>query len=445
MSFERQLAAVSEAEARAAEDHVVHGESKVREIPSSTPVVRPVAHVGIVGGGLMGTGIALAVLNADLVVTLVEPRSDGLARAGAAIRKSLERDVAKGRLSSEDAERRWARLSLAGSIDAVADADLVIEAVFEDRAIKRQVFTTLDGITRPDAILASNTSTLDLNAIAGFVSDPGRVVGLHFFSPANIMRLVEVVRGAATADDVLSTAMDFALRIGKIGVVAGVCDGFIGNRMFEEYLRQVYWLLEEGATPRRIDNAMERWGMAMGPLRVMDLAGHDVARAIRDRRAVEQPDRPYSKVLDFLSDEGRFGQKTGAGVYRYADGRTPEDDPEVNARIAAYGAGAARADREVTDDEIVTRCLLALINEGAKIIGEGIAYRPIDVDMIYLNGYGFPRNRGGPMFQADAIGLTGVLEALRVRAVGRNGWAWEPAPLLAELAAKGGTFADLDA
>lgn len=446
MSLAHRQAAVTEAEALEANGYISFGELKVRELPAlaGEPACRSIERVGIVGGGLMGTGIAIAILNAGIPVTLVEVREEALARAGDAVRKSLSRDVEKGRLTREEADTRLSRLTLATSLEALADMDLIIEAVFEDLAVKREVFTALDRLAAPEAILASNTSALDLDEIAGFVRDPSRVVGLHFFSPANIMRLLEVVRGAATAPDVLATAMRFATRIGKIGVVAGVCDGFIGNRMFEEYLRQVYWLLEEGASPRQIDGAMERWGMAMGPLRVMDLAGHDVGHAIRARRALEQPDRPYSGILDFLQAEGRFGQKSGAGIYRYRDGRTAEHDAAVDARIADYRESLHLRPGIISDDEIVARCLLALVNEGARIVGEGIAYRPVDVDMIYLNGYGFPRSRGGPLFQADAIGAAEIVANLQMRAAGRNGWSWEPAPLLVELAARGGTFADLN-
>lgn len=426
--------------------HAFFGERTVARIPGLARDVRPreVRHVGVIGGGLMGTGIALALLNAGLPVTMVELRAEALAKAEAGIRKTIQRDVEKGRIAQAVADARIAAFTAATELEALSDADLVIEAVFEDMAVKKQVFSALDAITRPDAILASNTSTLDLDAIAALVTDPSRVVGLHFFSPANIMRLLEVVRGKDTAPDVLATAMAFGKRVGKVGVVSGVCDGFIGNRMFEEYLRQVYFLLEEGALPQQIDAAMERWGMAMGPCRTMDLAGQDIGWAIRKRRAVEQPDRPYSGVVDRICELGRFGQKTGKGIYAYPDGRTAEVDPEITALIDAYSAEIGLERRAIGDEEIVSRCLLALINEGARIVGEGIAYRPVDVDMIYLHGYGFGRERGGPMFQADLMGLPAVLDRLRTLAAGRNGWAWAPAPLIEQLAAKGGRFEDLN-
>ncbi|OCC24392.1 hypothetical protein MB02_07370 [Croceicoccus estronivorus] len=427
--------------------HVFFGERKVARIPglSSDVRPRPIARVGVVGGGLMGTGITIALLNAGLSVTMVELREEALAKAGATIAKTIQRDVDKGRIAQDKADARLAAFTPAGSLDALGDVDLVIEAVFEDIGVKEEVFTALDRITKPEAILASNTSTLDLDAIAAFVSDPSRVVGLHFFSPANIMRLLEVVRGKATAPEVLVTAMDFAKRIGKVGVVAGVCDGFIGNRIFEEYLRQAWFLLEEGALPQQVDAAMEAWGMAMGPCRTMDLAGQDIGWAVRKRRAVEQPDRPYSGVIDRICEMGRFGQKTGKGIYLYPDGRTAEPDPEIDRLIIEYSAEIGLERRTISDEEIVSRCVLAMVNEGAHIVGEGIAYRPVDVDMIYLYGYGFPRERGGPMFHADVIGLPAVLESIRTYAAGRHGWAWEPAPLLVDLAARGETFEILNA
>lgn len=433
-------------EAARALQHAFFGERKVSRIPClpRDMKARPIAKVGIVGGGLMGTGIAIALLNAGLSVIVVESRDDAREKLRGTAVRAVERDAAKGRITQAVAEARIAALSMAAGLEALGDVDLVIEAVFEDLAAKEQVFTALDRVVRPDTILASNTSTLDLDAIAAFVADPSRVVGLHFFSPANIMRLLEIVRGAATAPDVLATAMAFAKRVGKVGVISGVCDGFIGNRMFEEYLRQAYFLLEEGALPQGVDRAMERWGMAMGPLRVLDLAGQDIGWAIRKRRAVEQPDRPYSGIPDRVCELGRFGQKVGSGMYQYPDGRTAVSDPLIDDLIVAYSQEIGVERRLIEDAEIVDRCLLALINEGARIVGEGIAYRPVDVDMIYLNGYGFARERGGPMFQADEIGLGTVLDKIRALAAGRNGWAWEPAPLLVELAAQGKCFADLN-
>ncbi|WP_342249894.1 3-hydroxyacyl-CoA dehydrogenase NAD-binding domain-containing protein [Sphingomonas sp. OTU376] len=404
-----------------------------------------IGQVAVIGGGLMGTGIALALLNAGLKIVLVEPRAEALDRARATIAKAILREVEKGRIGADVADARLAALTAASEIDAAAGADLLIEAAFEDMEVKRQVFEGMERVARTDAILASNTSTLDLDAIAGFTATPERVVGLHFFSPANVMKLLEVVRGAKTVPETLATAMAFGKAIGKSPVAVGVCDGFVGNRMFEEYLRQAWYLLEEGALPGQLDGALKRWGMAMGPVAVMDLAGQDIGWSIRKRRAVDQPDRPYSKIPDLVCELGRFGQKTGAGFYRYPDGRTAEPDPEIDALILAESARLGIERREIGDEEIVERCIYALVNEGAKILGERIAWRAVDIDVVYLDGYGFPGERGGPMYLADRIGLPRVLERIEQFAAGPQGWAWAPAPLLVELAASGRTFASLDA
>lgn len=398
---------------------------------------RKISTVAVVGAGTMGTGIAIALLNGGLSVTLIEPREAALNKARSTIAGSIRRDAEKGRIDATTAEARSRALSTSTDLTAASGVDLVIEAVFEDIDVKREVFTKLDAITRPDAILASNTSTLDLDLIAGFARDPSRVVGLHFFSPANVMRLLEIVRGKETAADVLATAIAIGKRIGKVPVVSGVCDGFIGNRMFEEYLRQAWFLLEEGALPQQIDAALERWGMAMGPCRTMDLVGQDIGWAIRKRRAVEHPERPYSGVIDRICEQGRLGQKAGSGIYAYPDGRTAEPDPAIEQLIVDYSRENGVERRAIEDAEIVERCLLALINEGARIVGEGIAYRPADVDTVYLNGYGFPRTRGGPMFQADLMGLPAVLDRLRHLEGMCHGWAWSPAPLLVELSERG--------
>jgi 3-hydroxyacyl-CoA dehydrogenase len=288
----------------------------------------------------------------------------------------------------------------------------------------------MDENADPEAILASNTSTLDLDRIAAVTRRPERVVGLHFFSPANVMKLLEIVRGARTAPAVLASAAAFGKAIGKVAVVAGVCDGFIGNRMFEEYLRQAYYLLEEGALPAQVDAALERWGMAMGPLRVMDLVGQDIGWSIRKRRAVDQPDRPYSKLPDIICEMGRFGQKTGAGFYLYTDGRTASPDPVIDALIVAHSTALGVTRRSIDDQEIVDRCIYALVNEGARILEEGIAYRPVDVDMVTVFGYGFPADRGGPMFYANRCGITQVVRRMQQFAAGANGWTWKAAASL---------------
>lgn len=426
--------------------HAFFGQRAVARIPNLPEDVTPlrIAGTAVVGGGLMGTGIALALLNAGLPVTLVEARADALAKAEATIAATINRDVAKGRLSTAAAAARLALLRPTSALADVAQADLVIEAVFEEMGVKQQIFRALDDIAKPSAILASNTSTLDLNVIASATRRPDRVVGLHFFSPANIMRLLEIVRGAATSPSVLVTAMAFARQIGKVGVVAGVCDGFIGNRLFEECLRQAFFLAEEGALPQQIDAALERWGMAMGPHRTLDLAGQDIGWSIRKRRAVEQPDRPYSTFPDRLCELGRFGQKTGRGIYRYADGRAAEVDPEVEAMLIAHSAESNIERRRIDDREIIDRCILTMVNEGARLLEEGIAYRPVDIDIVFLNGYGFPSERGGPMFHADRLGLPRVLERIRELAGGRHGWVWKPAPLLVDLVSRGASFASLN-
>ncbi|MEJ2623751.1 MAG: 3-hydroxyacyl-CoA dehydrogenase NAD-binding domain-containing protein [Pseudolabrys sp.] len=425
--------------------HGFFGRREVARIPGAARVdVQRIGSVVVVGGGLMGTGITIALLDAGLKVALVEPREESRATARKVIEQTNHRNVEKGRVSAEAAAQRMAALSIHSGLEDAGEADLYLEAVFENMDVKREVFTALDRLAPPDAILASNTSTLDLDVIAGFTGRPERVVGLHFFSPANIMRLLEIVRGARTSQATLASAMAFAKQINKTGVVAGVCDGFIGNRIFEEYLRQAWFLLEEGALPQQIDSALEAFGMAMGPCRVMDLAGQDIGWNIRKRRAVEQPDRPYSKVPDRICELGRFGQKTGAGFYLYPDGRTPQVDPEIEALIVAESTGIGIARRAIDDAEIVQRCIYAMAHEGARIVAEGIAYRPVDIDVIYLDGYGFPAERGGPMFYAGRQGLPRVLDSIRRFANGRHGWAWEPAPLLVDLVERGSSFDTLN-
>lgn len=426
--------------------HLFRGERIVAKLrpPYAGAAPLPVAATAIVGAGLMGTGIAIALLKSGLPVVLIDPAQAALERSAARIRDAFARDAGKGRLTEPEFRERMSRLSTSTGLPAAADADLVIEAVFEDLDVKRQVFRGLDAAVKPAAILASNTSTLDIDAIADAVGDPGRVVGMHFFSPAHVMRLVEVIRGPRTAPAVLATAMRLAKRIGKIGVVAGVCDGFIGNRMFEEYLRQAYFLLEEGALPAQVDAALERWGMAMGPFRVMDLAGQDIGWSIRKRRALEQPGRPYSRIPDLVCEAGRYGQKTGAGFYLYPDGRTPLRDPEIDDLVIAHSSALGIHRRTIDDDEIVSRCILALVNEGAHILEEGVAWRPVDIDVVWTAGYGFPRRLGGPMRHADDLGLAGVLDTILRYGTGYQGWAWQPSPLLRRLAERHLTFGGLD-
>ncbi len=415
--------------------------AKIPDVPDTTPT-REIGKVAIVGAGTMGGGIAMAFANAGLPVTLLELKQDALDRGLETIRKNYAATVAKGRLSEQEMAQRMALLSTALAYAAIRDADLVVEAVFEDLGVKEGVFRKLDEVMKPGAILATNTSTLDVNRIASFTRRAQDVVGMHFFSPANVMRLLEIVRGAGTSKEVLATVMKVAKTIRKVGVVSGVCDGFIGNRMLEEYLRQAYFLVEEGALPQQVDKALQDWGLAMGPFAMLDMAGQDIGWHVRKRRREEDPERQvYPAWLDRICELGRFGQKTGKGVYQYPPGsRTPVPDPEIERLIVDYSREVGVARRAVGEEEIIERCIFALVNEGAKILAEGIALRASDIDTVYLTGYGFPLYRGGPMFYADTVGLTSVLAAAQRYAQGRNGQFWKPAALLARLAGEGKTF-----
>jgi 3-hydroxyacyl-CoA dehydrogenase len=416
--------------------------SKIADVPADTPA-RPVKKVAVIGAGTMGGGIAMNFLNAGIPVTILETGAEALERGVGTIRRNYESTAKKGRLTADDVTQRMALLRPTLSYDDIRDADLVIEAVFEQMDVKEKVFRKLDEVAKPGAILATNTSTLDVNHIAAITKRPQDVAGMHFFSPANVMKLLEVVRGEKTAKDVMATVMQVAKKIRKTAVVSGVCDGFIGNRMVEHYLRQALSLVEEGASPQQVDSALERFGMAMGPFRMSDLAGLDIGWAIRKRRYAERPDVPYSRVADKLCEQGRFGQKTGAGWYRYEPGRRDAlPDPAVDGIIESYRAEKGVKPRRIGDEEIVGRCVYALVNEAARILEEGIAARASDVDLVYLTGYGFPIHRGGPMLYADMTGLYNVEHAMRGYAerdaVDRA--FWQPAPLLARLAAEGKTF-----
>ena len=416
--------------------------SKIPDVSDDTPT-RGVRSVAVIGAGTMGSGIAMSFLSAALPVTLLEMSQGALDHGVATIRRNYEASVARKKLAPEKLDAAMALLTPTLRYDDLAKADLIIEAVFEEMDIKQQVFRELDRVTKPSAILATNTSTLDVDRIADATTRPQDVVGMHFFSPANVMKLLEVVRGAKTGKDVLKTVMDVAKTIRKTAVVAGVCDGFIGNRMIEHYLRQAMFLLEEGASPPQVDRALEKFGMAMGPFRMSDLAGNDVGWRIRKRRYVEKPQMRYSRVADRLCEQGRFGQKTGAGWYRYEVGRRDAiPDPAVDALIAAYRKEIGATPRKIADDEIVDRLILALVNEGARILEEGIALRASDLDLVYLTGYGFPLHRGGPMFYADTLGLYNVVRRMKELAAIPNADAdfWQPAPLLAKLAAEGRMF-----
>jgi 3-hydroxyacyl-CoA dehydrogenase len=413
---------------------------KVPDVPADTPV-REIRSAAVVGAGTMGGGIAMNFANAGIPVTILDTQQDALDKGLATIRKNYENTVKKGKLAADKAAQRVGLIR--GTLDYadIAQADIVIEAVFEDLGVKETVFRQLDATMKPGAILASNTSTLDLDRIAAFTSRPQDVIGLHFFSPANVMKLLEIVRGAAMGKDVLATALALAKKIRKTGVVSGVCDGFIGNRMVEQYIRQAGFLLDEGALPQQVDAAIEKFGFAMGPFRMGDLAGNDVGWYIRKRRAVESPDLKYSKTADLLCEAGRFGQKTGAGWYDYQAGdRTPRPSPWVDGMIVQHSQDLGVNRRAISDEEIVERLVYALVNEGARILEEGIALRASDIDMVYLSGYGFPLFRGGPMFYADTVGLDKVLAAVEKYARGYHGEAWAPAPLLVRLAGAGKTF-----
>jgi len=414
--------------------------TKIPDVPPDTPV-RTISKAAVIGAGTMGGGIAMNFANAGIPVILLETKQEALEKGLATIRKNYENTLKKGKLTQDKFEQRVALIT--GTLDyaAIADADIVIEAVFEDMGVKEAVFRKLDEVMKPGAILASNTSTLDLDKIAAFTGRPQDVIGTHFFSPANVMKLLEVVRGKATGKDVLATTMALSKKLKKTGVVSGVCDGFIGNRMIEQYFRQAGFLLEEGATPEQVDKAIEKFGFPMGPFRMSDLAGNDIGWYIRKRRYVEKPEVVYSKTADLLCEMGRFGQKTSAGWYDYKEGdRKAYPSAVVNDMIVQHAADIGVERRTVSEQEIVERLVYALVNEGALILEEGIALRASDIDMVYLTGYGFPLYRGGPMFYADTVGLVNVLSAIESMARGRHGEAWKPAPLLAKLAAEGKGF-----
>ncbi|RUP30426.1 MAG: 3-hydroxyacyl-CoA dehydrogenase [Curvibacter sp.] len=416
--------------------------SKIPDVPDDTPK-REIRQVGVIGAGTMGGGITMNFLNAGIPVKMLEMKQEALDRGIATIKKNYEAQVKKGKLKQDKYEQRMSLLSTTLSYDDLKDADLIIEAVFEEMGVKEAVFKQLDAVAKPGAILASNTSTLDVDKIASFTQRPQDVVGMHFFSPANVMKLLEVVRGKATAKDVLATVMAVGKKIKKTAVVSGVCDGFIGNRMIEQYSRQAGFLLEEGATPAQVDKAIEKFGFAMGPFRMGDLAGNDIGWAIRKRRYTEKPDLKYSKTADLLCELGRYGQKTGAGWYDYVPGKRDAIPSQlVVDMIEKHRKDLGITPRKISDEEIVQRLVFSLVNEAAHILEEGIASKASDIDMVYLTGYGFPIWRGGPMHYADQLGLFNVAEAMKRFAKNPLDDAkfWQPAPLLASLVAEGKTF-----
>ena len=444
LAFERQLflGLMSSPESQALR-HIFAAERaalKIPDIPADTPL-REIKQVAVIGAGTMGGGIAMNFLNIGLPVMMLEMKQEALDRGVATIRRNYENTMKKGRLSAEQVEQRMSLLSTTLSYDDLAQADLIIEAVFEEMGVKKAVFTELDRVAKPGAILASNTSTLDVDQIADFTKRPEDVIGLHFFSPANVMQLLEIVRGAKTAKDVLATSIQIGRKIGKKPVVSGVCDGFIGNRMLYPYRAAADEMVLAGASPSQIDKALEGFGMAMGPYRVGDLAGLDIGWAIRKRKAAENPEQAYEPVIaDKLCEAGRFGQKTGMGWYKYEAGnRQPIVDPIVEQIIEDFRKAKGIEPRQFSDSEIVQRCIYALVNEGAKILEEGIALRASDIDVVYLYGYGFPAHRGGPMNYAQQVGLFNVVRSMQrfARASEQAAAFWQVAPLLVQHAESG--------
>ena len=414
--------------------------SKIPDVPEDTPV-REIRKAAIIGAGTMGGGIAMSFANAGIPVMILDQSQEALDKGMRRIRDNYEGTVKRGRLKADDMEKRYALIQPVTDLNALKPADIVIEAVFERMEVKQDMFRKLDAVAKPGAILATNTSTLDVNKIAEVTRRPQDVIGTHFFSPANVMRLLEVVRAAKTGKDVLATVMKLGKKIKKVPIVSGVCDGFIGNRMLERYTQQAGLLLDEGASPQQVDAALQKWGMAMGPFTMSDMAGNDIGWDIRKRRYYEKPDMAYSKFADKVCELGRYGQKTGKGFYRYEPGnRKPQVDPEIDALLEKYRKELGLQTRKISDEEIVERCIYALVNEGARILEEGIALRASDVDMVYLTGYGFPAHRGGPMFYADTVGLAKVVAAISRFQKGYHGEQWTPAPLLVKLAKEGQRF-----
>jgi 3-hydroxyacyl-CoA dehydrogenase len=415
--------------------------AKIPDIPKDTPLV-PVKTAGVVGVGTMGGGISMVLANAGIPVLVKEADQAALDRGMANIQKNYATSVKRGRFTQQFVDERLKLIQPTLSLDGFASVDLVIEAVFEGMALKKEVFAQLDKVCKPGAILASNTSTLNIDEIASATHRPQFVIGTHFFSPANVMRLLEIVRGKATSKEVIATCMQLSKKLGKVGVLVGNCRGFVGNRMFHPYVRESVFLLEEGATVQEVDGALYDFGMAMGPLAVGDLAGLDVGWRIRQEyRHLEKPGIRQPFAGDRLCEMGRFGQKTGAGWYKHDENRRAIPDPELTALVKKWAAQAKIPQRQISRDEIVNRCLYALVNEGARILEEGYALRAGDIDIIYINGYGFPAHRGGPMWYADTAGLQNVYSrVLEFRK--QHGELWEPAPLLKQLAEQGKTFAD---
>ncbi|ROO25441.1 3-hydroxyacyl-CoA dehydrogenase [Salinisphaera orenii MK-B5] len=431
----------------AAQRHVFFAEREVGKVPGiakDTPR-REIAQVGIIGAGTMGGGIAMNFLSAGIPVKMLEMKQEALDKGVALIRKNYEATAKKGRMTSEQVERCMSLLTSTLSYDDLSDVDLVIEAVFENMKVKKEVFGELDRVTKPGAILATNTSTLDVNEIAQSTRRPEDVIGMHFFSPANVMKLLENVRGEATSDEVIATVMDLSKRIGKVGVLVGVCYGFVGNRILHKRQAQAISLVNEGATPAQVDKVLYDFGLPMGPFAMADLAGLDVGWRIREGLRESDPaNAPERNWLDALAEQERWGQKTGGGVFDYAEGdRTPRPSEVTAAEIEKYRAEQGIETREISDTEILERCLYVMVNEGAKILEEGVAMRPLDIDIVWIYGYGFPVYQGGPMFWADSIGLDKVHAKIQQFHDETGHDDWKPAPLLERLAKEGKRFADL--
>ena len=424
--------------------HVFFGErevAKVPDVPKDAPTI-PVNLVAVVGAGTMGSGIAMVFANAGIPVLLKETDQPALDRGLANIQSNYANSVKRGRFTQQFVDQRLKLVRPTLSYDEFSQVDMVVEAVFEGMALKKQVFGEMDRLCKPGAILASNTSTLNIDEIAASTSRPEFVIGTHFFSPANVMRLLEVVRGKATSKSVVATCMQLSKKLGKVGVLVGNCRGFVGNRMFHPYIREATFLVEEGASVEAVDRALYDFGMAMGPLATGDLAGLDVGWRIRkEYRHLEKPGVRQAFAADRLCELGRYGQKTGAGWYKYDDNRRPIPDPEVAALVRQRATEAGIVQREISSQEIVDRCIYALVNEGAHILEDGFAMRAVDIDVIYINGYGFPAYRGGPMWYADTVGLKNVCQ--RVHEFHQiHGEFWTPAPLLKRLAEEGRSFAE---
>jgi 3-hydroxyacyl-CoA dehydrogenase len=427
--------------------HAFFGErivAKIPDIPKETKTY-DIRKAAVIGAGTMGGGIAMNYANAGIPVIVKETTQEALDKGYAIIKKNYQTSVNKGRYSAETMQLRLDKIALSLTYDGFEDADIIVEAVFEGMALKKQIFSELNKIAKPECILASNTSTLDIDEIASATTRPEMVIGHHFFSPANVMKLLEIVRGKATSREVIATSMALAKKLNKIGVLAGNCRGFIGNRMIHCYGREAQFLVEEGATVEQVDTALYDFGMAMGPLAMGDLAGLDVGWRIRKEfKHLEKPGVRVPLVADQLCEMGRYGQKTGAGWYQYDENRKPSGDAVVTALIDKLARGAGIERRAISNDEIIERTIYALVNEGARILEEGIALRSVDIDVVYLNGYGFPAWRGGPMFYADTVGLKNVLAKIE-EFEKKHGELWAPAPLLKKLAGDGKTFASFDA